>query len=87
MEKNDILTKIVEDPDYIKSPKYGNSLNKFLAKVEKIPDDKAIARLLMISVPEVEKIYQEAIVKLREGIDADEYYEDDKYFEDQESET
>ena len=65
METEDMGTKIKQDPDYIKSPKYGNSLTKFLAKVEKIPDTKAIARLLMITPQDVDEQYDQAVSTLR----------------------
>ncbi len=55
----------MEDPDFIKSVKHGNSLNKFLARNTEDLKAKAIARLLMITEEEVEEIYQEAIDMLR----------------------
>ena len=68
MEADDMVTRIKHDTDFIKSPKYGNSLNKFLAKVEKIPDTKAIARLLMITPQDVEEQYDAAVSSLRDLI-------------------
>ena len=57
--------KIKEDPDFIHSPKHGNSLQKFLAKNDRILEDSAVGRLLLIPSEEVERIYQESIVELR----------------------
>lgn len=66
MDKDEILRRIAEEDDYIRCPKFANSLNKFLAKNPEGVDDKAIARLLMISEEEVAKVYEEAVRKLRE---------------------
>jgi hypothetical protein len=71
VEKDNILRKILQDEDFIYSPKFGNSLNKFLAKSEKIPHNAAIGRFLLISEEEVERLYQESIVKLRKGMVSD----------------
>lgn len=63
------LTKkrILEEPDYIKCPKLWNSLSKYTNNNEITPD-AIIARLLMISVEDVEKIYNEAIDILKESL-------------------
>lgn len=63
--------KIMEDEDYIHAPKFGNSLNKFLAKNEKVLENRSIARLLLISEEEVEKLYEESIVELRKEMVGD----------------
>ncbi len=63
-----MLIKIMEEDDFIKAPKYGNSLNKYLAKNDRILENKAISRLLLISEQEVERLYQEAIVELRKAM-------------------
>lgn len=72
MEKNDLEKKIVEEEDFIYAPKFGNSLNKFLAKNDSPLEDRAIGRLLMILPEDVEKIYQESIAILKEDMDQDE---------------
>jgi hypothetical protein len=66
MDKNDIQKKIKQEEDYIRCPKFSNSLNKFLAKFSDGVEDSTIARLLMISEEEVQEIYNEAVAKLRE---------------------
>jgi hypothetical protein len=66
MDKSDILKKIQQDEDYIRCPKFSNSLNKFLAKFSDGVEDSTIARLLMIPESEVQEIYDEAVAKLRE---------------------
>lgn len=65
MDKTEMANKIKVDHDFIKAPKYANSLNKFLAKVDKIPDNNAIARLLMLTPKEVEEAYNYAVSELR----------------------
>lgn len=58
--------RVREDEDFIHAPKHQNSLNKFLAKAENPCENGSIGRLLLISPEEVEKLYQESIVQLRE---------------------
>ena len=65
MERSDMYKKIAEDEDFIHAPKYGNSLSKFLAKTDTIPENNAIGRLLLLPAEEVEKIYLQSIVELR----------------------
>lgn len=68
MEKSEIEQRVKEDPDFIKAPKYGNSLNKFLAKNDKTLENGAIGKLLQISAEQVESLYQESVVELRKGM-------------------
>ena len=68
MEKSDLKKKIVEDEDFIRAPKYGNSLNKFVAKNDRLLDNGAIGRLLLISEEEVEEIYEQSVIELRKGM-------------------
>lgn len=69
MEKNEILKKILEEEDYIRCPKFSNSLNKFTEKNDGGVENSTIARLLMMTEEEVERVYQEAIQKLRDDMD------------------
>ena len=63
----------MEEEDFIHAPKYGNSLNKFLAKNDNLLENGAISRLLMLSQEQVEAIYQESIVELqKEMVEKDE---------------
>lgn len=71
MEKDNLIKKILEEEDFIYAPKFGNSLNKFLAKNDNILHNVAIGRLLLIPDEEVERIYQESIVELRKGMVSD----------------
>jgi hypothetical protein len=66
MDKTNIQKRINEEEDYIRSPKFSNSLSKFLAKNDEGVEDKTISRLLMIPEEKVQEIYDEAVQKLRE---------------------
>lgn len=68
VSKEDVKKRILEEGDFIKSYKYGNSLNKFLSRNTKELDDSAIARLLMINKDEVEEIYKKAVEILKKGM-------------------
>lgn len=61
MAKEDIKRKILEDPDFIKSYKHGNSLAKFLLRNPGHIEDATIARLLMITEEEVQEIYDKSV--------------------------
>jgi hypothetical protein len=71
VEKNDMEKKIKEDQDFIHAPKYNNSLSKFLIKNDKLLENGAIGRLLLLSEAEVEKIYQESVKELRKVMNPD----------------
>lgn len=65
MDKTQIERRIREEEDYIRCPKLGNSLERFMNRNHEGVEDSVIARLLMISEEEVQKIYQEAVDELR----------------------
>jgi hypothetical protein len=69
MEKNEILKKILEDEDYIRCPKFSNSLSKFTEKNDNGVENATIARLLMMTEEEVERVYQETVRWLREDME------------------
>lgn len=71
MDKNDMQRKVKEEEDFVKAPKFQNSLKKYLAKTDKIPENGTIGRLLMITSDEVEVLYQESIVRLRKEMSED----------------
>jgi hypothetical protein len=77
VERNEAMKKIREEADFIHAPKFSNSLQKFLAKNENLLENNAIGRLLLLSPEEVEAIYQESVVKLREEM-TDEDNEDSR---------
>lgn len=64
--------KILEDEDFIHAPKFGNSLNKFLAKTENLLENGAIGRLLLVTAEEVERLYQESVIELKKEMNPDE---------------
>lgn len=66
MDKSELQKRVLEEDDYVRAPKFSNSLHKFLARNSDGVENATIARLLMISEEEVEKIHQEAIEMLRE---------------------
>jgi hypothetical protein len=72
VEKSDLQKKIREDEDFIKSPKFNNSINKYLAKNDKPLENGTIGKMLLISEEEVEEIYKESIAKLRKEMVDDE---------------
>ena len=72
VDKSDLQRRILEEEDFIRCPKCGNSLNKFMLKNSDGVDDATIARLLMIPEKEVEKVHAEAIKQLREKMVPDE---------------
>jgi putative heme iron utilization protein len=69
MDKDEIQKRIVEDEDYIRSPKNSNSITKFLAKNPDGVEDSVIARLLVMTEERVKKIYEEAVKILRRNIE------------------
>jgi hypothetical protein len=63
MEEN--KKKILNDPDFVNSPKYEYSLAKVLDRHPEGLSDRAIARLLMIEEDEIEEIYLDAVERLK----------------------
>lgn len=66
--KEDVLRRIQNEEDYIRSKKFSNSLTRFVAKFSDGSEDAAIARVLMMTEEEVQMIYNEAVRKLREQL-------------------
>lgn len=65
MDKDDANRRIKEEDDYVRCPKFNNSLSKFLSKNTKEVEDKVIAKLLMITEEKVRTLYKEAIEILK----------------------
>lgn len=65
-DKAELQRRVLEEEDYVRAPKFSNSLSKFLARNSDGVENATIARLLMIPEEQVEKIHQEAIDMLRE---------------------
>lgn len=68
MEKDDVQKKIAEDEDYIRCPKSGNSLTKFIAKNPDGVENNIISRVLSIPEEKVEEIYDEAVKMLQKDM-------------------
>lgn len=66
MDKSELQKRVLEEEDYVRAPKFSNSLSRFLARNSDGVENATIARLLMISEEEVEKLHAEAIAMLRE---------------------
>lgn len=66
MDRDDVQRRIQEEEDYIRCPKFANSLSKFVAKNSDGIENKQIAKLLMVSEEEVECLYEDAVTALRE---------------------
>lgn len=68
MDKSEIQRRILEEEDYVRCPKLGNSLNKFTSKNPEGVENSTIARLLLMAEEEVENAYQEAVAILRRAM-------------------
>lgn len=66
--KEDLQQRVLTEEDYVRAPKFSNSLAKFIARNSDGVENATIARLLMIPEEQVEEIYAEAVLKLREGM-------------------
>lgn len=65
MDKNDMQKKVREEQDFIHAPKYQNSINKYVSKMDAPLENGAIARILLISEEEVDTIYLESVEALK----------------------
>jgi DNA-directed RNA polymerase specialized sigma subunit len=61
--------KLLEEEDYIDCPKFNNSIRDLINQNPDGVNDELIAKVLNISVEDVEKIYQSAIKKLKNSIE------------------
>jgi hypothetical protein len=68
--KKEEIARILNDPDYIHSPKHGNSIKRFLDHYPDGAPDGVICKALCISQQELEDIYKSAIIKLREDMNS-----------------
>lgn len=69
--KDEQLQRVLTEEDYIRAPKFSNSIAKFVARNSDGVDNSVIARILLLSEEEVEKIYQESLAILREEMSED----------------
>lgn len=68
MNSDDISKRILNEEDFIRSTKFNNSLFKLRVKWPDGAEDDLIAKVLLMTEEEVEKIYQEALAMIREGM-------------------
>lgn len=66
MTPKEITDAILKDPDFINSPKHDNSLKKFSEAHDEGVKDSYIEKLLMLLPGQVDQIYKDAVMKLRE---------------------
>jgi dimeric dUTPase (all-alpha-NTP-PPase superfamily) len=62
--------KLTQEEDYIDCPKFNNSIRQLIDKNPDGIDDETIAKVLNMSVDEVEKAYQNAINKLKKSLES-----------------
>lgn len=65
MNSKDFQKKILEEEDFIKCPKSGNSVKKFISKNPNGVENSTIAKLLLITEKKVEDLYKESIEILK----------------------
>ena len=71
MKKDEIKEKIENDPDFIWSPKYDNSLEKFMHRHDEGVETNHAAKVLLMEPSEVESIYERALKNLKKLMGAD----------------
>lgn len=62
--------KLTQEEDYIDCPKFNNSIKQLIDRNPDGIDDETIAKVLNMSVDEVEKAYQNAINKLKKSLES-----------------
>lgn len=65
-DKEKTKQKIQEDPDFIVSEKYNNSLEEFCQRHDEGVDNSHIAKVLLMTEEEVQETYEEAVASLKE---------------------
>jgi hypothetical protein len=60
----------INEPDFIKSPKYSNSLKKLLDVYPDGVDDKVAMKYLELTKEEYTEVFSSAILKLRTALGA-----------------
>lgn len=64
-DTTELKKKIMADPDFINSKKYGCSLERFMKRHPNGEPDNIIAVLLCMETEEVKEIYKTAVKKLQ----------------------
>jgi hypothetical protein len=65
MSAFDLKKKVAEDPKFIALKRFDYLIDNLIERYPEGCPDRIIAEALLISEPEVEEIYQKAVVKLR----------------------
>jgi hypothetical protein len=68
MDRDDVKKRIRDEEDYIRCPKFGNSLARLRSKHPDGVEDHMIAKILMLTEQEIQGLYDEAVEMLKEGI-------------------
>ena len=70
IDKEELQRRVIAEEDYIRCPKFDDSLTKFTSdpKNSEGVKNSTIARLLVITEEEVEKLYQEAVQMLKDDM-------------------
>jgi len=68
INKDDLKKRVLEEEDFIKCPRFFNSLQKYLAKSPEEADNRTIAKLLLLSEEEVQTEYEKAIKAIKEDV-------------------
>ncbi len=69
--KDKLKEKVLTDPDFIYSPKYENSLNKFMHRHDEGVESSHAAKVLLMEEQEVDDIYEEAVDNLKKLMGAE----------------
>lgn len=68
-KETELKKRVLNDQDYIYNPKMGNSMKKFLNKYpDGVDDDKKIAKMLVMSVSEMNKRYLGILKRVRKKL-------------------
>lgn len=68
MTDEEMVEKLMTEPDFIFGPKYRNSVQELLRRYPEGVPDRIIAQVLGITVPEVEVAFQLVIQKIRTSL-------------------
>lgn len=68
LTKEQILSSIKTDPDFIRSAEFKNSLNELMERYPEGVSDSVIARVLMVNKEKVQEIYEASLKVLKAAI-------------------
>ena len=68
MNAEEMAERVCADPDFIALKRFDYSLKTMLKRYpDGVPSDRLIAQALMVSEDELEEVYQDIVLKLRES--------------------